>query len=179
MRNLSFLVLSGLMVACGGNETAPAPAPAPEPAAAPAPAPEPEPEVEANIVTVTDGVAAVALEGNDMMQFNAKTITVPAGSTVKLTLTHTGKQPKAVMGHNFVLLAKGTDYDAFTKAAIAAKDSDHIPGDMKSSILAHTKLIGGGETDTIEFAAPEKGEYQFLCSFPGHNALMKGTLIVE
>ena len=181
MRTLSVVFLAAL-VACGG-ESAPAPAPAPEPAPAPAPAPEPEPEPEpepaANIVTIADGVASVALEGNDAMQYNAKTIEVVAGNTVKLTLTHTGKMAKEVMGHNFVLLAKGTDIDAFSKAAMTAKDTDHIPADMKGKVIAHTKVIGGGESDTIEFAAPEAGEYQFLCTFPGHNVLMRGTFVVK
>jgi azurin len=40
-------------------------------------------------------------------------------------------------------------------------------------------LIGGGESTTIEFEAPEKGEYTFLCTFPGHFGLMNGKFIVE
>ena len=40
-------------------------------------------------------------------------------------------------------------------------------------------MIGGGETDVIEFPAPEKGTYEFLCSFPGHYGMMKGKFIVE
>jgi azurin len=31
----------------------------------------------------------------------------------------------------------------------------------------------------IEFIAPEKGTYDYICSFPGHFAMMKGKLIVE
>ena len=46
-------------------------------------------------------------------------------------------------------------------------------------VVAHTKIIGGGESDSVSFA-PAKlatdGSYTFFCSFPGHSALMKGTL---
>ncbi|WP_256377550.1 plastocyanin/azurin family copper-binding protein [Pedobacter sp. L105] len=42
-----------------------------------------------------------------------------------------------------------------------------------------TKLIGGGESDTIMFTINEKGTYDYVCSFPGHSALMKGKLIIE
>jgi azurin len=45
--------------------------------------------------------------------------------------------------------------------------------------VAHTKLIGGGESDTINFTITEPGTYDYICSFPGHLALMKGKLIVE
>jgi azurin len=46
-------------------------------------------------------------------------------------------------------------------------------------VVAHTKIVGGGESDSVSFA-PAKlatdGSYTFFCSFPGHSALMKGTL---
>lgn len=125
------------------------------------------------------GAAELTLNAGDDMKFDVTDLTVKAGQTVKLTLNHTGKAPAAAMGHNFVLLADGTDMEAFAKAAIAAKDNDYIPKDMESSVIAHTKTIGGGESTQIEFPAPAAGTYQFLCSFPGHHGTMQGTLTVE
>ena len=55
----------------------------------------------------------------------------------------------------------------------------YIPPDALDQIIAHTKLLGPGETDTIEFDAPGPGSYPFLCTFPGHVALMSGTLVVQ
>ncbi|MBX2985466.1 MAG: azurin [Bacteroidia bacterium] len=124
-------------------------------------------------------VAEVTIEGNDQMKFNLTEIKVKEGQTVKLTLNHVGKAPKAVMGHNLVILASGVDMMAFSKDAISAKATDYIPEKDLKNIIAHTKLIGGGESDVIEFQAPAKGTYDFLCSFPGHSALMKGKFIVE
>jgi azurin len=113
------------------------------------------------------------------MTFNLKEIKVKAGQTVNLTLKHVGQMDKKVMGHNFVLLKKGTDLSAFGEAAVAAGPAnDYIPNGG-ADVIAHTKLIGGGESDTISFKAPEAGTYDFICSFPGHLALMKGTFIVE
>jgi azurin len=46
-------------------------------------------------------------------------------------------------------------------------------------VLAATKLLGGGESDsaTIDVAKLKAGDaYTFFCSFPGHAALMKGAL---
>ena len=83
------------------------------------------------------------------------------------------------MGHNLVILKPGTDIAAFVQKAAEAKATDYIPESEKGSIIAHTKVIGGGESDTIEFTIAEKGTYDFICSFPGHYAVMKGKLIVE
>jgi azurin len=119
------------------------------------------------------------LESTDAMQFTKKELKVKAGQTVKLTLKHTGKLAKAAMGHNFVLLAQGTDVAAFGQKAAQARDTEYIPKSEESKIIAHTKLIGGGESTSIEFKAPKKGTYTYICSFPGHYALMQGKLIVE
>lgn len=141
-------------------------------------APETQTEVETTTSEVTEGVQ-IELSGNDAMQFDKKEIKVPVGEKVTLILKHTGKMDKAVMGHNFVLLNKGTDMAAFAEAAAKAKDNDYIPTDDSTSVLAHTKTIGGGETTTVEFVVNEAGEYDFLCSFPAHYALMQGKLIAE
>ena len=50
---------------------------------------------------------------------------------------------------------------------------------MKGSVLANTKVVGGGEKDTIEFTAPAPGTYDYICTFPGHYAIMKGKLVVQ
>jgi len=43
-----------------------------------------------------------------------------------------------------------------------------------------TKVIREGQTDTIEFEAPQPGTYIFYCSVSGHReAGMEGRLIVE
>lgn len=121
----------------------------------------------------------LVIEGNDQMQFNTNELRAEAGKPITLTLKHVGKIPKEAMGHNLVILQEGTDEAAFAAKAINAKDTDYIPASEKASIVAHTKLLGGGEEDTIEFTVDKKGTYNFLCTFPGHVAMMKGVLIVE
>ncbi len=128
---------------------------------------------------IDDSVDNVVLTGNDAMQFNKTEIRVKAGKKVKLTLIHVGKMDKNVMGHNFVLLKQGTSLTAFGNKAATAPATEYIPKDASNDIIAHTKLIGGGETTVIEFDAPEVGEYDFLCSFPGHYAMMKGKFVVD
>lgn len=136
------------------------------------------------LVTAGESLAAVEplevkIEVGDSLKYSTNQIKVSKGAQVKLTLTHTGKLPKSAMGHNFVLLAQGVDKSKFATKAMAAADNDYIPKSMADKVIAHTKLIGGGESDTITFEAPPPGEYTFLCSFPGHYTVMNGKLVVE
>lgn len=134
-----------------------------------------------NPVNVIDGVTVVEMTGNDRMKYNLETFSVPAGSPVKLIFRNIGKMPKAAMGHNVVFLKADVDSGAFASAAAAARDSAYIPVELKDQILAYTKLLGSGESDTIEFTAPAvSGDYEFLCSFPAHLfAGMRGVMTVE
>ncbi|WP_029035656.1 azurin [Salinimicrobium terrae] len=127
-------------------------------------------------IEIEQPVRTIVINSNDQMRFDTNEIKVKAGEKIKLTLNHTGKMAKNVMGHNFVLLTKGTDVNKFGRAAMDEKENEYIPS---TGVIAHTKLIGGGESTTIEFTAPAKGTYDFVCSFPGHYSIMKGKFIVE
>lgn len=121
----------------------------------------------------------VEIEGNDAMQFNKTSIAVPASCrqfTVKLK--HVGKLPKVAMGHNWVL-SKATDAQGVATDGIpAGLDKAYVkPGDAR--VVAHTKVIGGGEADAVSFdvAKLKAGEsYAWFSSFPSHASIMKGTL---
>jgi azurin len=121
----------------------------------------------------------IGLTGNDQMQYDKKEIRVKAGQEVTLTLRHVGKMQLQVMGHNFVLLKEGVEIPAFAiEAGNAGPPKGWIPNDGKD-VIAYTKMIGGGQSTSITFTAPAVGTYDFICSFPGHWALMKGVFIVE
>ncbi len=124
-------------------------------------------------------IAELVIEGNDQMKYNTKRMKVYAGQKIKLTLKNIGELPVESMGHNWVLLKKGTDKNAFAEASIGAKETGYIAPEMKENVIANTKTIGGGEEVTIEFDAPAKGSYDFICSFPGHVGMMSGKLVVQ
>ena len=151
-----------MIVSCGGQEKKP----------------DASENVEKESKKKSDKVAYIGLTSNDAMKFNKKEIKVKAGQKVKLTLRHIGSLNKMLMGHNVVILKKGVDPVKFAALAAAERENDYIPKDSQD-ILVYTKLIGGGETTSIEFTAPEAGTYEFLCSFPGHIAMMRGKFIVE
>ena len=119
----------------------------------------------------------IVLNSNDTMKFDQNMLLVQAGKEITITLNHNGKLDKSIMGHNFVLLKEGVDVSSFAQKAVSARKTEYIPeGD---DVIAYTKLLGGGESDTISFIAPKKGFYTFICSFPGHWGLMKGKLVVK
>ena len=70
---------------------------------------------------------------------------------VTLTLNHTGRFPAISMGHNFVLIKKDVDVDQYALRAAGARNNDYIP--EGGNEIAYTKMLGGGESDTITFDA--------------------------
>jgi azurin len=127
------------------------------------------------------GPRSVELTAGDNMKFNLASIEAKPGEEIKVTLTNIGTLPKEAMGHNWVLLKKGSDAGAFSAAAMTAKDTDYIPAALKDQIIAHTQTLGPRKSDEVTFKAPtEPGEYPFLCTFPAHYpAGMKGVLVVK
>ena len=122
---------------------------------------------------------AVTISGNDQMRFDQNAIKLaPDCTEVRLTLKHTGKMAATVMGHNWVL-TKTADFQAVANAGLRAKIEDDYLPKADPRVIAHTKVIGGGQSSTITFSTAKLvkgGAYTFFCSFPGHWAMMKGTL---
>ncbi|MGX9719845.1 azurin [Stenotrophomonas acidaminiphila] len=126
---------------------------------------------------------SVNLEGNDAMRYNLANIDVPKScANFTINLRHTGKMARNVMGHNVVLARTadmaGIDADGI-KAGLAA---DYIKaGDTR--VIAHSKVVGGGENTTLSVPVARLtaagAPLSFFCSFPGHSALMKGTLTLK
>ncbi|USD36565.1 azurin [Ferrimonas sp. SCSIO 43195] len=119
----------------------------------------------------------VALEANDMMQFSTKLISVPAScEEVSINLKHTGKSPAQAMGHNVVITDTANVQAVGTDGMAAGLDNNYVkPGDER--VYAASKVIGGGETTTLTFKTDKLsagGDYTFLCTFPGHWAIMQG-----
>ena len=119
------------------------------------------------------------VESNDAMQFNVKNIDVPKScKKFSVTLKHVGKMPKTAMGHN-IAVSKAADMQAaITDGMAAGAAADYVKaGDAR--VLAHSKVIGGGETTKMDIDVTKLKagtDYVFFCSFPGHSALMQGTL---
>jgi azurin len=114
------------------------------------------------------------------MKYDVTANTAAPGQKITITLTNAGKLPKVAMAHNLVLLKAGADAAAFAAAGMLHQETGYIPPELSGQVLAATKLLGPGETDTITFTAPAAGTYDFICTYPGHLlAGMRGTLTVK
>lgn len=167
------------LIGCGKKETTAAPAEVVKETAKPNPA-----VVAEDKKPVADKAAAgqtVKVIANDTMKFDVTKIEAAAGSKLTITLVNSGSLPKAAMGHNLVVLKKSANAGAFASAAMTSPQTEYIPAAMKDQVLAGTKLLGPGESDSITFTVPsEPGEYVYLCSFPAHfMAGMKGVIVVK
>jgi azurin len=146
-----------------------------------------------SFVVLSDGPAAAAppsagaaprviqIQTGDNMKFEPAAITAAPGESIKVVLKHVGQMPKVAMGHNFVLLKKASDAKGVVDKCASARDTDFVAPSVQPQLLAYTKLVGPGETVEVTFTAPaQRGDYLFICTFPGHFAMgMKGTLTVK
>ena len=125
-----------------------------------------------------DKVCKYEITGNDLMQYDKKEIKVGADCTsVEVTLKHIGKLPAASMGHNWVL-TNTADANAVGNDGLGAGLAANYVKAGDKRVIAHTKVVGGGQTTSVKFPTSKlkKGEaYSFFCSFPGHYSIMRGT----
>lgn len=130
---------------------------------------------------LTADATKVTITGNDTMQFDLKTFEAKAGEKVELTFKNIGKIPKIAMGHNLVILKKGISAIAFGQKAMGAgaNATNALPDSVKGDTIAATKLLGPAESETITFTAPDAGDYEYVCTFPGHFAMMRGVMKVK
>ena len=123
------------------------------------------------------------ITGNDKMQFNLTKMTMKLAECKQVTvsLKHIGKMQAKVMGHNWVLTKTDDMMPVVQAGMTAGAKLEYLPED-RAKIIAATKMIGGGETDTITFSTDKLtigGDYTFFCSFPGHFGIMKGSFVVQ
>ena len=163
----------------------PAPAAASAPTAAPA-SPASAPAAPASEATASAPTANAAcettVESNDEMKFNTAEITISKTCTqYKITLKHVGKMPVTAMGHNLVI-SKTEDAAGVVADGAAATAAKGFLKEGDARVIAATKLIGGGEEDTITVDTSKltaDGSYEFYCTFPGHYGMMKGVVKVS
>ena len=158
MKKLIFLFIFGLgLISCGSDQNKVKP--------------------EESSPTVEEAVSnEISIKATDDMKFDKVEFTVRAGEAITLHFTNAGVLPLETMGHNVVVLEKDADVKTFATASARAKETDFISNLYLTDIVAHTQLLGPGESETIQFTLKEPGEYTFICTFPGHWIAMKGTI---
>lgn len=139
--------------------------------------------LSASFVAKADDAAEIKITA-DKLQFlyDIKEFTVKPGQTVKLTLINpsdsVNRQP-----HNILIVKPGTKDVVGMAANNGLSDPKFLTEKNcipeSEDILFHSKLLQPGQEETIEFTAPsEAGDYPYLCTYPGHWAIMNGVMKV-
>lgn len=123
--------------------------------------------IEIKVAAIGESMAEIAYE--------PQSLNVKAGSKIKLTFEN--KSSAAGMLHNFVLVELGVGQDIATAGIKAGKDNNFVPKDDR--VIFYTEVLDLGETIQVEFDAPKKGSYHYICTYPGHYPKMIGRLNVQ
>ena len=114
----------------------------------------------------------------DEMKYDLTEFTVKVGTLVEIIFENND-----AMQHNLLIVApdalaivgNAAEIMAKTPAGVAKGYVPDLP-----QILASTVLVDPGTTAKLRFQVPEtKGEYPFVCTFPGHWQTMNGVMRVE
>ena len=121
----------------------------------------------------------IVISGSDMMRFDTNEINIDKNcEKFVITLKHSGNLPINAMGHNIVFLETKNLQKITSKVNMSHGIENGFIPELKE-VLFKSKMIGGGQETTLEIdpnVFTSGGEYMFICSFPGHYALMKGKL---
>jgi azurin len=125
-----------------------------------------------------EGGRELVIEAALGLQFVQKQLTAKAGEKLSIVF----KNPD-VVPHNWLLAKPGSLQKLGDKCNLMITDpqglAKHYVPDSKD-VLVYTDMTNPKESFTIHFTAPqEKGDYPYLCTFPGHWMVMNGVLKVE
>ncbi|MEN8694619.1 MAG: PVC-type heme-binding CxxCH protein [Akkermansiaceae bacterium] len=129
------------------------------------------------MISDTDALTTILINTVvEKIKFDVSEVTVKSGKQVKLIFHNPDFMP-----HNLLLVKPGTA-DSVAAAAIALGadgfKKQFVPDD--ENILVASKLLEKDQKEELEFTAPTvPGDYQFVCTFPGHAVLMRGVLKVR
>ena len=156
----ALLVSTTLFISCGSSETK---------------VEKPVNNVKQETEKVWEEFTIEAL-GNTMMdmQYSLK-IFLSTLALARINLVNKGSDPAMI--HNILIVNYNKRSEVATAAIEAGPELDYIP--KSKDVIAGSKQANPGETVTLEFKAPTKGNYEFFCSYPGHSSKMRGYFFVK
>lgn len=129
----------------------------------------PEPKMEGDTMVVHIQTL------KEQMKYDRTAFAVGPGMKVKIVFSN----PDA-MDHNMVFVLPGAASQVAMAAMMLGAEGykkDWRPESNK--IFAASKLLSMGKAETFEFRAPQElGEYDYICTYPGHYQLMNGVMFV-
>ncbi len=114
----------------------------------------------------------------EQLKYDTPRLVVEAGKPFEIIFENSDAMP-----HNFVIVENGKHMDIGNAALtmppdrLDGKGRAYLPKDFP--IRDATKLMEPGQKEKLQIPAiNEEGEHEYVCTFPGHSAIMWGKLIV-
>ncbi len=120
----------------------------------------------------------IVVEAGKNLTFATKSFKVKAGEPIMLTFANPDVVP-----HNWALIKPGTltKVGDLVNKVVSEPDAavrNYIP--KTDDVILYTDIVQPSNQMIISFQAPtQKGNYPYLCTFPGHWMVMNGQLTVE
>ena len=112
----------------------------------------------------------------EKMKYDINEFTVKPGKKVKLIFANPDFMP-----HNLVV-TKPNKADSVAQKALTlgAQGFDMAFVPKSEDVLWSSQLVDHGKEEEMSFTAPStKGDYPYVCTFPGHHILMRGVMKVR
>jgi azurin/lysophospholipase L1-like esterase len=114
----------------------------------------------------------------EQMRYDQARLVVEAGRPFAIDLVNEDMMP-----HNLVVVAPGSRQEIALAAQVMPIDKPDAQGRVfvptSPKVLAGTALVNPGKHELLLLTAPaEEGQYEYVCTFPGHWTIMWGTLVV-
>jgi len=114
----------------------------------------------------------------EQMRYDVPRLVVEAGKPFEIVLENDDFMP-----HNLVIVkpgareAVGAAADVMAPGALDREGRAYVPG--LPGVVGATRLVESGNRATLKLTAPtQTGDYEYICTFPGHWPVMWGRLVV-
>ncbi|MEX0685526.1 MAG: plastocyanin/azurin family copper-binding protein [Balneolales bacterium] len=116
-----------------------------------------------------DDVRTIEIRGLDNMRYDIEEIEAKPGERIRIVLTTVSDMPPQGMQHNVVVMKLDVDVDDFAMQSMMSADNGYIAPDREDDFIARTEMVPGGEITEVTFTVPDEvGDYEYICTFPGH-----------
>ncbi len=133
--------------------------------------PSPEPRMDGDVFEIH--IQTI----KEQMRYDRTQFTVPSGMKVRLIFTN----PDA-MDHNLIMTEPGAAARVAFAALKLEEDGTGVQKHWRpdvNGILFASRMLAHGDSQILDFTAPKAaGDYDYLCTFPGHSQLMRGVMHV-
>jgi plastocyanin len=112
------------------------------------------------------------------MRYDTPRLVVPANQPIEIRFENVDFMP-----HNLVIVKPGTrEKVGLATARMKPEELDEEGRAYladRTDILAATRMLEPGQKAVLKFTTPsQEGDYEYLCTFPGHYQIMRGQFVV-